>query len=103
MDVTKTITDDGTCVLAVSGRFDVRAAREAEAVFSEVGANSNDVVLDMAELEYIASAGLRLVKRLHKDLKGRGGSLVVANTSSDVMEVLEMTGFAAMLSFVSSA
>ena len=56
-------------------------------------------MLDMSELDYIASAGLRALKRLRSEVKAKGGTLVLRDVQDDVMEVFEMTGFAAMLTF----
>ena len=81
------------------GRLDVKAAKEAEAAFAEAAAAAPNVVLDLSELDYIASAGLRALKRLSGDVKANGGKLVIRNVQEDVMEVFEMTGFAAMLTF----
>ena len=82
------------------GRLDVKAAAEADAAFAEIVAKKLDVVLDLAELEYIASAGLRSFKRLHGAMRENGKSLTIKNVQYDVMEIFEMTGFAAMLKFV---
>ena len=81
------------------GRLDVKAAKEAEAAFAEAAAAAPNVVLDLSELDYIASAGLRALKRLSGDVKANSGKLVIRNVQEDVMEVFEMTGFAAMLTF----
>ena len=81
------------------GRLDVKAPKEAEAAFAEAAAAAPNVVLDLSELDYIASAGLRALKRLSGDVKANGGKLVIRNVQEDVMEVFEMTGFAAMLTF----
>ena len=81
------------------GRLDVRAAAEADAAFAEIVAKGCDVVMDLSELEYIASAGLRAFKRLHVALRESGNSLTIKNVQYDVMEIFEMTGFAAMLKF----
>ena len=83
----------------LEGRLDVKAAKEAEAAFAEAAAAAPNVVLDLADLDYIASAGLRALKRLRGDVKANGGTLLVRNVQDDVMEVFEMTGFAAMLTF----
>lgn len=81
------------------GRLDVKAAREAESAFAEAAAAAQNVTLDMSELDYIASAGLRALKRLRGDVRGNGGDLILRDVQEDVMEVFEMTGFAAMLTF----
>lgn len=79
------------------GRFTVASASEADEAFAEAAGKGMDVVLDMSELDYIASAGLRSIKRLSKSVKDNNCALTVRNVQSDVMDVLEMTGFAAML------
>lgn len=81
------------------GRLDVKAARDAEKGFADAAAAAPNVVLDMSELDYIASAGLRALKRLRADVVANGGTLVLRNVQDVVMEVFEMTGFAAMLTF----
>ena len=81
------------------GRLDVKAARDAEKGFADAAAAAPNVVLDMSELDYIASAGLRALKRLRADIVANGGTLVLRNVQDDIMEVFEMTGFAAMLTF----
>ena len=86
-------------VIKLVGRLDVKAARDAEDAFTDVANQAPNIVLDMSELEYIASAGLRILKRLRGDVRANGGKLTVRNVQDDVMEILEMTGFAAMLSF----
>ena len=81
------------------GRLDVKAAREAEGAFSEAASEAKNVVLDMSELDYIASAGLRELKRLHAAVGENGGTLTLRGVKDEVMEVFEMTGFAVMLNF----
>ena len=81
------------------GRLDVKAAKEADASFEEITAKGHDIVLDLSELEYISSAGLRSLKRLHMSTRNNGISLTIKNVQYDVMEIFEMTGFAAMFRF----
>ena len=87
----------GVNEVKLAGRLDVKAAKDAEAVFTEAAEAAPNVVLDLSELDYIASAGLRALKRLQGDVKRNGGSLVLRNVNEDVMEIFEMTGFVAML------
>ena len=86
-------------VVKLVGRLDVKTAREAEPAFSEIAGKATNVVLDMSELDYIASAGLRILKRLRGDVRANGGTLTLRGVKENVMEVFEITGFAAMLSF----
>lgn len=86
-------------VAKLVGRLDAVAARDAEGLFVEAAAAAPNIVLDMSELEYIASAGLRLIKRLSSDTRSNGGSLKLRGVQDEVMEVFELTGFAAVLRF----
>ena len=98
LDVSSFVNGDVNEVKLV-GRLDVKAARDAEVAFAEAAKAAPNVVLDLSELDYIASAGLRALKRLRGDINANGGTLVLRNVQDDVMEVFEMTGFAAMLTF----
>ena len=91
--------EDNATILLLSGRLDVMAAREAENAFANADELDGDIILDLDGLEYIASAGLRAIKRLWKTAKGAGKSLTVRNADANIMEVFEITGFAAMLQF----
>ena len=81
------------------GRLDVKAAKEADEAFAKAATEATSVRLDLSELDYIASAGLRALKRLRNSVRDNGGALTVTGVQDDVMDVLEMTGFAAMLTF----
>ena len=98
LEISNTVNGDVNEVKLV-GRLDVKAAREAEAAFAEAVKAAPNIVLDMSELDYIASAGLRALKRLNGEVKANGGSLVLKGVQDKVMEVFEMTGFAVMLTF----
>ena len=65
-------------------------------VVSEECDGASGVIMDMKELEYISSAGLRVLLGTHKKMQ-RVGFLRLTNVGESVMEVLEMTGFADIL------
>ena len=85
--------------LALEGRLDTLTAPEAEEVFNQMAERFKKIVLNMAGVEYVSSAGLRTLKRLHMAMKKKNGSLVLTNVRKMVMEVFEMTGFAGLLNF----
>ena len=99
MITVETVMEDDVVVVKLAGRLDVQAAREVDSTFVDVAATGKDVVLDFAELDYIASAGLRSLKRLRGGVRENGKTLVVRNVQDHVMEVFEITGFAALLVF----
>ncbi|MBQ9721056.1 MAG: STAS domain-containing protein, partial [Oscillospiraceae bacterium] len=75
-------------------------AADAEAHMVQAGERFETLILDMAQLEYVSSAGLRALKRVHVTMRRKGGSLMVKNVTKPVMEVFEITGFAGMLKFI---
>ena len=85
--------------LVLEGRLDTLTAPEAEEVFNKMAERFKKIVLNMAGVEYVSSAGLRTLKRLHMAMKKKNGSLVLTNVRKMVMEVFEMTGFAGLLKF----
>lgn len=85
--------------LVLEGRLDTLTAPEAEEVFNQTAERFDKVILNMRDLEYVSSAGLRTLKRLHMAMKKKNGSLVLTNVRKMVMEVFEMTGFAGLLKF----
>ena len=68
------------------------------AVFLQVADRFKDVTLNMQDMKYISSAGLRALKKLYMKVRGNGGELSVTNVAPYVAEVFEMTGFAEMFS-----
>lgn len=77
----------------LGGRLDAAAVPEAEAIFKDIGERFDRVILNMATLEYISSAGLRLILTLDKAMHGKSGELIIKNVNKMVMEVFEMVGF----------
>ena len=85
--------------LILSGRLDANYAPEAEPIFREVAERFDRVILNMEQLDYISSAGLRVIKILHMAMKKKDGELVLSNVNKMVMEVFELVGFAGLLKF----
>lgn len=92
--VTKRIEND-TLYLELAGRVDTSNADQVEQSIQRIrGENPTaNCVLDAEKLEFISSAGLRIILRLLKELK----QLKIINVNSDVYEILDMTGFTDML------
>ncbi|MBR4158199.1 MAG: anti-sigma factor antagonist [Oscillospiraceae bacterium] len=93
-EVSGKITNQGI-EITLTGRIDSNNAHEAEAEISALAAGHGDlpVVIDALGLEYISSAGLRVL--LH--LKKMNPQLRITNVSSEVYEILDMTGFTQMM------
>ncbi|MCC9620341.1 STAS domain-containing protein [Thalassospira sp. MA62] len=80
------------------GRLDSSSAAEAEATVKAVIEQGADrLLIDMSALDYISSAGLRVVLVAAKNMQKTGGSMAVCGMSPSVREVFEMTGFLKIL------
>lgn len=95
MQIVKSV-EGSTLNIALEGRLDTMTAPELEAQVKDDIANVDAAVLDLAKLEYVSSAGLRVILSLHKALAGKSG-LVVKNPNETVSEVFEVTGFSDIL------
>lgn len=85
--------------LLLDGRLDSNTAPEAEKIFLQMAERFERVTLNFALLDYVSSAGLRIIKLLHMAMRKKGGRLVLKNVNKMVMEVFEITGFAGLLEF----
>ena len=87
-------TEDTT--IEVIGRLDTTTAPDFNKIINEDIADTDNLVLDFKKLEYISSAGLRVLLYAQKKMQ-KLGTLKLINVCEDVMEVFEMTGFSDIL------
>ena len=91
---------DGKLVAIFSGEWDTAATVETEAALQPLfESQGKDLVLDCAELEYIASSGLRVLMNLLKKAKADGNRVILRNVNEVIRDVLEMTGFISYFEF----
>ena len=83
-------------VIEIVGRLDTTTAPSLEKTLNEDMGETKNLVLDFKGLEYISSAGLRVVLAAQKKMQ-QIGSMKVVNVVDSVMEVFEITGFADIL------
>ncbi len=91
MTITKSL-NDGTLKVDVEGRLDTLTCEELDNSLKESMPDADKLILDFAKLDYISSAGLRVVLQAHKTMSGKGG-LTLVNLNDVVKEVFEVTGF----------
>lgn len=95
MTVTK--KSEGTKLTAAfEGRLDTNTTPQAEKELTDSLDNVNELVLDFKSLDYISSAGLRLLLMLQKKMNNQG-SMTIINANDMVKEIFEVTGFADVL------
>lgn len=95
MNINKT-TDNLTLNIALEGRLDTTTAPQLEAELKQSIGGSTELILDFKKLEYLSSAGLRVLLAAQKTMD-RQGRMVVRNVNEIIAEVFEITGFSDIL------
>ena len=82
--------------IALEGRLDTMTAPELEAALKEALTGVEELTFDLEKLDYISSAGLRVLLSAQKTMN-RQGSMKVKNANEIIMEIFDVTGFADIL------
>ena len=82
--------------VSLEGRLDTMTAPQLEAELKNSMADADSLILDFSKLDYISSAGLRVLLSAHKIMSPKGG-MKVTHVNEIVQEVFEVTGFADIL------
>lgn len=81
-------------ILRMSGRLDAISSPGAETkVFDFINKGQNKLLIDFAGVDYLSSAGMRMLLSISKKLKTLSGKLVISTVTVNVMDVLKMSGF----------
>ena len=88
--------EDNVLTISLTGRLDTVTAPELEAELEKSLDNSTEVFFDFAELEYISSAGLRVILAAQKVMNTQG-KMIIKNVNETISEVFEVTGFSDIL------
>ena len=96
MEVKKEIKDEVLNVF-VSGRLDTNTAPELESSVNDDIVGIKELNFDFKNLDYISSAGLRVILKFHKQMTTVGGTLSIISPKDEVLEVFDMTGFSTFL------
>lgn len=84
-------------ILRLSGRLDTATAPQLETELRASLADVRELVLDFSALEYISSAGLRVLLATHKTMKNQNGVMLVQGANEEILEVFTITGFSEIL------
>lgn len=98
MEIVKTVDADHLTI-APSGRLDTKTAPEFQAEVVPASKGMKTVDIDLANLEYISSAGLRALLALHKQCVANGCTMTIYNCNDMTSDVFRMTGFDQVLNF----
>ena len=84
--------EDAEYTFTGEGRLDTNTSPELEAKINEVIGDANKLIIDLAKLEYISSAGLRVLLGAAQVMEDKG-EMVVRNVTESVREIFDLTGF----------
>ena len=79
--------------VTLEGRLDTTTAPQLDNEFKVCLYEVKELVLDLEKLEYLSSAGLRVLLAAQKQMQKQGGEMVIVNVNETIMEVFEVTGF----------
>ena len=88
---------DSTLTVVISGNIDTVTAPELDSKLQENLSGIKNLILDFAAVDYISSAGLRVILMTNQLMEDVDGSMTVKNVNDDVRDVFEMTGFDSLL------
>ena len=91
MTIEKKINNDAA-TLIISGRLDTQTAPELENELDAVLTGLKELTFDMTNLEYVSSAGLRVILKAQKAMNAQG-SMKLIGVNDSIMEVFDITGF----------
>ena len=91
MTIEKKINNDAV-TLIVSGRLDTQTAPELENELDSILSGVKELTFDMTNLEYVSSAGLRVILKAQKAMNAQG-SMKLTGVNDSIMEVFDITGF----------
>ena len=100
INTTSTAEEKQQILVTIVGRLDTVASQECAEQWQQIMSFANGtVILDITNLEYIASSGLRLLLTLRREVQQQGGELQLKNINSKVMQILKMTGCQDMFTY----
>ncbi|MDR2865734.1 MAG: STAS domain-containing protein [Spirochaetaceae bacterium] len=88
----ETKKDGDLTIAAVSGRLDANTGPYAQEKLFQIFDSAKNIELDLSSLEYISSAGIRVLLGIKKRETAIGGSIVFSHVNSAVMEVFDLVG-----------
>lgn len=95
LNMNKTV-ENGKVIFALDGRLDTITAPELENELKAALDGVNELTLDLAGLEYISSAGLRVLLSTQK-IMNKQGRMIIRNVSETIMVIFDVTGFSDIL------
>jgi anti-sigma B factor antagonist len=86
-------TRDAILIISVAGNIDSKTAPELQQKIVEAAHDTNKIIIDLSKVEFVSSAGLRVLLMVYRQIKTNDGTVVLVGVSEEIEEVMSMTGF----------
>ncbi len=98
MDMTVEELAGGVTKVALNGRLDIEGAQAVDTRFNVIAGSKKKIVIDLSDLSFVASMGLRTLMMCARTVKLKGGKMAIANAQPNVLKVLSSSGIGEVVS-----
>ncbi|MBT3383678.1 MAG: STAS domain-containing protein [Prolixibacteraceae bacterium] len=86
-------TKNNILIITLKGSIDSKTAPEVQQKVLESSVNSKNVIIDLTSVDFVSSAGLRVLLMLYRQIKVKNGKVVLVGVSEEITDIMSMTGF----------
>lgn len=87
------IIQDNIAIITISGSVDSKTAGGLQEKIMGKVAETNNAMLDLTNVEFVSSAGLRVLLMVYRQIKSKSGKVILVGVSEEIRDVMSMTGF----------
>ena len=80
-------------IIAIEGSIDSNTAGDIQVNLYERVAEATNVLLDLSEVDFVSSAGLRMLLLIYRQIKSRNGKVILSGVSDEIKDIMALTGF----------
>ena len=85
--------DGNIVIISIEGSIDSKTAGDLQSQIMEKVSETNNVLLDLTKVDYVSSAGLRVLLMIYRQIKLKNGKVILVGVSEEIKDVMSMTGF----------
>lgn len=86
-------TNENMTIISIEGSIDSKTAGELQSKIMGKVSETDKVILDLTKVDFVSSAGLRLLLMIYRQIKSKNGKIILVGVSDEIKDVMAMTGF----------
>ena len=86
-------TSENIVIITVEGSIDSKTAGDLQSQILGKVSETNNVLLDLSKVDFVSSAGLRMLLMIYRQIKSKNGKVILVGVSDEIRDVMSMTGF----------